>query len=1052
MKARVGLAVVAALVAVGCKPRGHGSAEEPKATSAIDPADRPAECPASAPAPALLPSVTTAHRSAAYWIERAAQQHDVDAPVLTPSQVRALNQAMEVPRAGFSAQRDLLAPVDLAELAAQVRGRFEWLEERFAAGELVTEDGPLAASQAEPLELHAELRVALATVQLYCAPTPQAYYSPSGGPVRTDRNRCSAAGPQEVVQVLAPWPGGMALARTRYSWGWIAADAPLSPPLEPIHARAFVRGPHAVVVEDQWSALPRSTRIALADDRGREAFVASADGVARVAVADGAAMPVQRPLTRRAFLEAAFGYLGAPYGFGGIGGGIDCSRLLLDVFEEFDLHLPRHSSWQVEGASFWVDVTAAGESDKLRLLDAAAAKGIVLLQLPGHIMLYLGRDAAERPMVLHALAEYQEVCPETALEIQRLVNTVQVSDLELGRGSSKRSLLERIERIGVIGEPPGIELAGIAHERPAAPVSQPLRRSCEASDRLLVTPAAPLRGASVRVVGTSSEDPGPVELAVFDPDGQRVATDLVTAGGPPHGLIAQLKATRAGTWTAVLGDGERVAACRRFRVTAKPAPSSAAADAVWSVRRAWNPAMEDLYAVFVERLFDYPLDDDRTWPTLQALIDDPEHNILHGHLSLDEDAALNLEPDCADLPYTLRAYFAWKLGLPFGFRQCSRARPGRPPRCHAGADNLMTRAELGRSSEVQAFQAFAHRELRNGVHSSSGRTAPADDDSDFYPVPLTREALVPGTLFVDPFGHLIVLVDWIPQTSSDYGVLIGADAQPDGTVGRRRFWRGSFLFDPDASSGGAGFKAFRPWRYEDASKRLEAPDNDALRRDGSAPFSLEQYSGSAADFYDSMQALINPRPLDPRVMQRSLIDALEEQVARRGNSIETGEAFMRSRRFAPIDMPAGADIFLTTGPWEDFSTPSRDWRLLIAIDTVLDFPAAVERAPAQYGVDVDAAPAVAEALRRELDVELAKRRFEYQRSDGSQWQLSLKDVVTRREALEMAYNPNDCVEVRWGAPQDSDERASCKRSAPNAQRQRMQQHRKWFSERRRPAN
>ena len=50
---------------------------------------------------------------------------------------------------------------------------------------------------------------------------------------------------------------------------------------------------------------------------------------------------------------------------------------------------------------------------------------------------------------------------------------------------------------------------------------------------------------------------------------------------------------------------------------------------------------------------------------------------------------------------------------------------------------------------------------------------------------------------------------------------------------------------------------------------------------------------------------------------------------------------------------------------------------------------------------------------------------------------ALKDVIDRAADLEMAYNLNDCVELRWGAPDSSDEAATCKRHAPAAQRAKM---------------
>jgi hypothetical protein len=53
-------------------------------------------------------------------------------------------------------------------------------------------------------------------------------------------------------------------------------------------------------------------------------------------------------------------------------------------------------------------------------------------------------------------------------------------------------------------------------------------------------------------------------------------------------------------------------------------------------------------------------------------------------------------------------------------------------------------------------------------------------------------------------------------------------------------------------------------------------------------------------------------------------------------------------------------------------------------------------------------------------------------------------------AFEMAYNPNDCVELRWGAADNSEESATCRRHAPSAQRDKMSKYREWFHERRRP--
>jgi hypothetical protein len=90
-------------------------------------------------------------------------------------------------------------------------------------------------------------------------------------------------------------------------------------------------------------------------------------------------------------------------------------------------------------------------------------------------------------------------------------------------------------------------------------------------------------------------------------------------------------------------------------------------------------------------------------------------------------------------------------------------------------------------------------------------------------------------------------------------------------------------------------------------------------------------------------------------------------------------------------------------------------------------------------------------LQSALASELAARKVSYARSDGSQWTLSLKDVIDRAGHFEMAYNPNDCVELRWGAPDNSDEASTCRRHAPSAQRAKMTDYRSWFRDRHWPA-
>jgi hypothetical protein len=180
------------------------------------------------------------------------------------------------------------------------------------------------------------------------------------------------------------------------------------------------------------------------------------------------------------------------------------------------------------------------------------------------------------------------------------------------------------------------------------------------------------------------------------------------------------------------------------------------------------------------------------------------------------------------------------------------------------------------------------------------------------------------------------------------------------------------------------------------------------------------------------------------------IGALEEQVKTRVQSVDNGRKWLEKGQ-GPASMPDGPAIFETNGAWEDFATPSRDLRLLIAIDVVRGFPARVARRPERYAMPAGKSPKdVESALAAVLDRELRARSVTYTKTDGSPFTLTLAEVLTRSVAFEMTYNLNDCVETRWGAPSGSAEAATCKARAPAEQKARMEGFRTWFHDRRRP--
>jgi hypothetical protein len=624
--------------------------------------------------------------------------------------------------------------------------------------------------------------------------------------------------------------------------------------------------------------------------------------------------------------------------------------------------------------------------------------------------------------------------------------------------------------------------------------------SCDdaAEFAILSSPIAPWKGAPLRVV-FAAEKPLEGELSLIAPDGSVAAKSRERHGGPPYFWFAEVAAPAAGTWHAKLARERASAGCstitREIPVRAAEPPRPQATDgSLWPVRNTWNRETENLYSAWIEKLFDAPLDATLSWKALHEVLRDRSRNILFNHLGLREDSmGMIVRPDCADLPYFLRAYFAFKMGLPFGYTKCTRGGAGEGPKCHAwwsiqnlepppapepppeqriaspaimdvfrpaapmpapvpptAAPPTNRLAALKRLGLAAGFGEYLRSAVADGVHSGSGRTALSDDNTDYYPVPLKEETLRPGTVYVDPYGHVLVLARRVSQSEDAAGLFLAVDAQPDGTVARKRFWRGNFLFAQDPALGGPGFKRFRPI-VRDKNGGLRRLTNAEIAKDPQyGDFSLDQAQLPTEAFYDRMDDVMSPAPLDPLRAIKEAIAALEEQVKARVTSVENGRKFQISGR-GDATMPDGPAIFETTGAWEDFATPARDLRLLIAIDVVRTFPDRVARRPERYAMPRGKSVADVKAeLEGVLASELSARKFSYTRTDGSAWTLAVKDVLDRATDLEMAYNLNDCVELRWGAPAKSEEASTCKRYAPATQRAKMLDYRAWFHERRRP--
>jgi hypothetical protein len=579
---------------------------------------------------------------------------------------------------------------------------------------------------------------------------------------------------------------------------------------------------------------------------------------------------------------------------------------------------------------------------------------------------------------------------------------------------------------------------------PAARAGEAAQDSIPSSG-LLLSPRTVQPGEILRVLAAFETGFREVRISVDGPTGALASLKARRGGGPPFWLAAEFRVPQPGRYTIIVRKDGQTARSTALDVPT-PAITAKKTRAVWTSERSWTRADENLFSAWLEALF-LGTDERSSWPSLHDAVDDPERNLLFDHLGFGEDDPggpnrVEMTPDCADNPFYLRAYFAWKMGLPFGFHECSWGTLDAMPRGLRWWTN--DSMSVGDGRPAQAFGRML-TVVKDTVHAGNGRMNFKADEADYYPLPLTRKDLRPGAVFADPYGHTLTIVRWMPQTAKTSGLLLAVDAQPDGTIGIKRFWEGNFLFNTREVVGEPGFKAFRPIALEAGRPRLLT--NEEIRKSSDyGNYSLEQENMPADSFYAAMEKLINPNPLDAETALRDLVRALHEQLIVRVESVANGEKYMASHPGTVIPMPAGgSSVFQTTGPWEDFSTPNRDLRLLIAIDTLTDFPEKVAKSPKAFGIAENTSPEKVKSELLAFEKKLvAEFTISYIRSDGKPQVLSIADVLERKEALEMGYNPNDGIEVRWGAPEGSLERAACRRHAPAYQVERMKAMRRWF--------
>jgi hypothetical protein len=425
--------------------------------------------------------------------------------------------------------------------------------------------------------------------------------------------------------------------------------------------------------------------------------------------------------------------------------------------------------------------------------------------------------------------------------------------------------------------------------------------------------------------------------------------------------------------------------------TAPPPPPAVA----WTAIADWDGPAETGFSEFVAGFARAVRD--RRCTRLEECLRDPVANPLWNPAT-DEDAVV--EADCADLPYALRAWYAWKHRLPFSFVARVEGSGG-------GDARYMSRITPTRwhSAGEYATPEALLRELRGSVHSGMYRTTPDVEDADFYPIALSRSSVRPGAIFYDVGGHVLI----VAEVARDGNVHF-IDAHPDGTIGWTRF-DGSFSSGPAALGG--GWKRFRP-QSRGESGPVRAGNRGLFDLDWHAQWDPRSwiFSGKKVSYFDWVRdSLREPdAPAEPLADVREELDAICRQVVDRAAAVERAASDGISTRPHPRALPA--NIYGTNGDWETYATPGRDAHLKGSFRALREAVAALP--------EKDRLAAQGAWKERAADPECRAR---YTDSGGATVELSLDAVLDRLFAL--SFDPYHCPERRWGVPESSREFARC---------------------------
>ena len=403
-----------------------------------------------------------------------------------------------------------------------------------------------------------------------------------------------------------------------------------------------------------------------------------------------------------------------------------------------------------------------------------------------------------------------------------------------------------------------------------------------------------------------------------------------------------------------------------------------------------------------------------------------------------DQAFIDIDVDCAKWPYLLRAYYAWKNGLPFGFVN-GLAGENSDLRYTHTANHATSRHDIvDGGGGINAPEQI--RQMLETVFSGTYRTDAGEKRgvlSDFYSPAIQPGSIRAGTIVYDSNGHVGIIYK-VDEDGRAYYM----DAHPDFTITRSVY---GAQFGQSPAKLGGGFKNWRPMKlvgaHRDSAGHLLGGHMAMAGNDQIADFSMIQYTGNGArpaddprkatftykgiklGFYEYVRVAISGGRMDynPLYELKATMQTLCNDLNDRAQYVDLAIKDGIANKAHPARLPDniyGSDNV----EWETYATPSRDARLRAAL--------------AQFYKDmgemihlwINRDPRIVydgnflkKDLQEAYDEQSKACTITYLSSGKHPIPMTLDDMIHR--IYRLSFDPYNCIELRWGA--EGEERANC---------------------------